>query len=175
MPICSLCESSQPAGDACGTCGRPFAPGASAPEGLVAPLEVDRGRHLAAAAPLERLAELEPTAASGAPAAASAEALDGLERTAHAAGPPVAPEPLDLEPARAAAVPDDRGARGPVVCRYCGTPPAVGEVLCARCGMRLPRLRPRAPAAVAPPPRCSGCGVPLAGPRCPACGSRRGG
>jgi hypothetical protein len=171
MPTCPLCETSQPAGDACDTCGRAFAPGA-APAGAVPPLpELEPARHAPAAAPPEAMPDLEPTAAPAAGEAGGA-ALEGLEPTAHAAGTAAAaPEPVEVEPTAAAPVPDAR-PRGPVVCRYCGAAPEGPERVCRRCGLRLPlpRVAPRAEPVDAP---CSECGVPGAGARCPACGARR--
>jgi hypothetical protein len=174
MIVCPVCEHAQAAGVECDVCGKLLDAAAAA-----AALDV-------------RLDGLEPTAF--APAAAAAGAVEGLEPTRAApvdAGPgAVAP---DLEPTRAAPVdadappleglerteagiPDDGPTLVPLVvtCRYCRTPSAEGERICGRCGMRLPVVE--VPAAAPAPPevlRC-GCGTPVRGGRCPACGGRVG-
>jgi hypothetical protein len=93
--------------------------------------------------------------------------------------PPVdvdAPPAPDLE-RTSAGIPDDVPAALPevVVCRYCRTPAAPGERLCARCGVRLPVL----PLAVPESDqgvqlRICSCGATVRpdAALCPTCGAR---
>lgn len=180
MVVCPLCEHAQPGGTECEVCGRRL-PGGPAADAAIAPLD-----------------GLEPTRIAGAPASSDAPAivLPDLEVTSHApAGAPRSEPVPDLEPTPAAPVDVsvepmqgvDRGMDGlptdgptpypaVVVCRYCRTEAALGDRLCARCGMRLPAV------ALVPPPveadaeaRLCSCGAPLRGSRCPACGARSSG
>ncbi len=173
MVVCPVCEHTQAAGTECEVCGhRLRAPlDADQPvavmDGLEStlqpaapepPPEVVPGLELTGAAPVEvpggdRVADLEQT--GNAPVDPPIDALP-VERTG------------DGAPA------DERTPYPAMVnCRYCRTPAAPGEKLCSRCGMRRPL--PSAPAAAPPagvgPQRGSG-GVPVVGPRCPACGAR---
>jgi hypothetical protein len=172
MIVCPVCEHAQHAGVECDVCGKLL--------------------DAAAAAALDvRLEGLEPTAF--APAAAAAGAVEGLEptRLATVDAVPAAVGP-DLEPTRTgpvdadappleglerteAGIPDDGPTLVPLVvtCRYCRSPAAEGERLCARCGMRLPVVEvARAQAEAAAEARRCGCGaaVPGGGARCPGCG-----
>lgn len=176
MVVCPLCEHPQAGGMECEVCGRSM-PG-----------------QLEAAADVSPLEGLEPTLAAAA-ADAPVAIVPDLETTSHApvAAPQLEPVP-DLEPTPAAPVdvsvallegldhgleglPDDAPTPYPalVVCRYCRTEAAVGERICARCGMRLPALAlvPAPPAieGEAGGPMCS-CGLPVRGARCPSCGAR---
>lgn len=174
MVVCPLCEHAQAGGTECEVCGRRLA-GAAASEAEITPLE-----------------GLEPTLA---PAAAPPPAVivPDLEVTAHAPVGPARAETIpDLEPTPAAPVdvaveplagvdrgldglPDDAPTPYPavVVCRYCRTEAALGDRLCARCGMRLPAVAlVSAPPSEAEKPTTCSCGVPVRGPRCPACGAR---
>jgi hypothetical protein len=158
----------------CEACGRLLADGRPDPAGFP---------------PLEGL---EPTLAP--PADAPADVVPGLEVTSHApVGLPRAETVPDLEPTPAAPVdvsveplagmdrsldglPDDAPTPLPalVVCRYCRTEAALGERICARCGMRLPALAlvPTPPALEEAQPRTCSCGTPVRGSRCPSCGAR---
>jgi hypothetical protein len=128
------------------------------------------------------MSELEPTAAARVGEIA-APLVEGLERTGLAGSgatpgavalPPEPVVPVEgLEPTLADPVPSESAPPGPLVCRYCRTPAAGTEPLCARCGMRLPLVRPARPRAVAVQKPCSDCGTPTAGARCPACGARQ--
>ena len=171
MPVCPLCESSQPHGDACDVCGKPFAPAErNAP--TISPLEgLETTLHPHVPEPRDAFAELEPTAAAPV-RVVEAGVVEGLEATGHSAVGEVAPEPFPLEPTHADKVPDD-GARGPMACRYCRTPATGWETLCLRCGMRLPVLRPGPRGGAAAVRTCSDCGSPSPGALCPACGARR--
>lgn len=174
MVVCPLCEHAQAGGTECEVCGRRLSGGPAA--GGAIPL----------------LDGLEPTLA---PAAADAPVavFPDLEVTSHApAGPARAELVPDLVPTPAAPVgvvdvelvPGvDRGldglpTDGPtpypalVVCRYCRTEAAAGERICGRCGMRLPAAALAAPPPVEEQDRMCTCGVPVRGPRCPACGAR---
>jgi hypothetical protein len=174
MPTCPLCESTQAIGDVCETCGRPFSRSEAVPL-PIAPLEdLELTRHASLAdLPAAPLPELEPTAQRGSALAAPPEPVEGLVPTA---AEPVQVEvaPLEVERVGDDAVLDLPATPGPIACRYCRTPAPAGERLCARCGMRLPLVRPpprRAPDGTAP---CRDCGTPMDGTQCPACGARRG-
>jgi ribosomal protein L32 len=150
MIICPVCEHPQAQGDECDNCGKK----------LQAP-------RAAAVAPVAPLPELEQTQHAGGRVAVEAPPLPELDQTRQKAGPDLPPQVVqDLEATRAApidkvsveAVPEldtgravSDGVRtaaptGAVVCRYCRNVQAVGMV-CDRCGMRLPRVRPTAAAA----------------------------
>jgi hypothetical protein len=127
--------------------------------------------HAAVQAPPAILPELEPT--RHAPAAPADDRTPDIEPTR---APPVDVEvapAADLE-RTAAEIPGDAATPLPAVvtCRYCRTPAAPGERLCARCGMRLPGVRtePPAPAGEAGW-RCT-CGTLVRGSLCPSCGAR---
>ncbi len=173
MVVCPLCEHAQPTGDVCDVCGRKLAgPGAE-------PLPI---------APLEGL---EPTRLDAPPSAAPSP-LPGLEPTAHpavnaalvavpdlergrAAPVAVVPEPLPgVERTEVEPIPGDAPTPEPVAptCRYCRTPAAPGELLCSRCGMRLPTARgpDEAPSAESQLARCPACGTMTAGAICTGCG-----
>ena len=172
MPTCPLCESTQPLGDVCDTCGRAF-PASEAVPVPIAPLpELEATHHATADVRVALLPDLEPTAQRGSDLAPTAEPVEGFSPTA--ADPVrVEVEPLEVERVGDDAVLDLPSEPGPVACRYCRTPAPAGELLCARCGMRLPLVRPppkAAPGSMAP---CRDCGIPMEGTRCPACGARR--
>ncbi len=174
MVVCPLCEHPQAGGTECEVCGRRL-PGGPAAERAIAPLE-----------------GLEPTRAPTAPDA-PAVAVPDLQVTAHAHVDAVWVDPVaDLEPTPAPPVdvsveplpgvdramdglPADGPTPYPVVvsCRYCRTEAAPGERICGRCGMRLPAVAlVQPPARAEDPGRLCSCGVPVRGPRCPACGAR---
>ncbi len=176
MTVCPVCEHAQEASDECEVCGKRFLPGpaggaVSAPPGeWLEPTAVERG----GAAPVAPLEGLEPTRAD--PVAVAPAALDPeLEPTAAAAVRVSAPSLPDLETTAAAPIPGDAPAAEPalLVCRYCRTPALPGELLCGRCGMRLPVSRPAATAASDGSTPCPSCGVPGTGARCLSCGGRR--
>lgn len=172
MPRCALCDSTQASGESCDVCGRPF----PAAEAVPVPVEPLPGLEAtlyepAADVSWERLADLEPTAvpAAGVPEVGTVE---GFSPTAE--GPvEVDVAPLEVERVGEDAPLDPPEAPAAPACRYCRTPSAPGQRLCAVCGMRLPLVRSpvgEAGAEVAP---CRDCGIPFAGARCPACGARR--
>jgi hypothetical protein len=172
MPTCALCESSQPVGESCDVCGRPF-PASEAVPVPVQPLEgLEATRHDATRdAPTAPLAELESTAAREA-GSVPAEVVEGFAPTAAA---PVTVEVTPLEVERVEdAVLEGAGAPGPVACRYCRTAAPPGARFCAVCGMRLPLVRPLRAAGDALGEPCRDCGIPMSGAQCPACGARRG-
>lgn len=177
MPKCALCESTQPLGDTCDVCGRPF-PAAEAVPVLIQPLPgLEATMHEAAwgEARVERLADLVPTAESDGGFAVPGERIEGFFPTA---AEPVSVEvtPLEVERVGDEAVLD--GALDPaptrVSCRYCRTPATAGERICAVCGMRLPLVRPPPAAAAGGAAPCRDCGLPMTGTQCPACGARGG-
>ncbi len=174
MITCPLCEHRQEGGDECQACGQRL----SGP-GVVA-------------VPVPRLEGLEPTALLEHPAEVPADPVPGLEPTRHAAVEIAAMASPEIEPTRVAPVevavetaPDlERTAAEPVpgeaaepppapVCRYCRTPALPGEVICGRCGMKLPVIA--APEAAAPAAatetRCPLCGTVSAGTVCTGCGT----
>jgi hypothetical protein len=179
MVACPVCEHVQASGEDCDVCGKRLAgPG-------VEPL------------PVEPVPGFEPTVAA-ATEAAYAEVVPGLEPThlAPVADVAVPPAP-DLEPTRmdpvdapAEAVPGFEATEaepipgdGPtplpavLVCRYCRTPAPPTDVLCGRCGMKLPAYLPAAAEAVLPgdpvPVRCFSCATLNTGPApvCSGCGA----
>lgn len=171
MIVCPVCEHAQAAGADCDVCGKKLVHG---PAGIppVAPIDgLEVTRHGAVAAEAERLPDLEPTA--------------------YGAAGEAPPDPVALEPTRAAAVdvaveptpdveriedglPDDARTEVPlfVTCRYCRTEAMPGERMCARCGMALPDFGGPGALPEALPRICS-CGAPVRGSLCPACGARR--
>jgi hypothetical protein len=179
MPTCPLCESTQPAGEACDVCGRPFPPGVAVPLPTPTLPELELTHHAPAGdgARIPALPELEPTAQQeglpGAPGAAG-ERVDGFD--------PTAAEPVDVAviPLEVERVGDDAlldlppEPAGPVACRYCRTPARPEDRICGRCGMRLPLARTPGVRRVSAPEPCRECGIPMSGPQCQACGARRG-
>ena len=166
MIICPVCEHPQAQGDECDQCGKR----------LVRPRQ-----EAAAVAPLPEL-ELTPHAGSKGPVAV--ERVPDLAATREAPVPAVPAERVaDLEPTRSAPAGNvvhaplleletgreqDDGVRtvlpgGAATCRYCRNVQAEGLV-CEKCGMRLPRLRPAF--ASAPQPAEGAWG------RCPRCHTR---
>jgi hypothetical protein len=179
MAVCPVCENSQAQGAECDVCGRPL------------PQPLDLEPELEPELPPPE--GLETNQLAAAPEGEGLPPMAELERTHHAPAEALAGEPVpDMEATRAApveapvdlvpdlerigdSIPVDAPTPYPalVVCRYCRTEAALGERLCARCGMRLPAAAPLgggAPAAVAPQ-LCS-CGTPVRTSRCPACGAR---
>jgi hypothetical protein len=181
MVACPVCDTPRTQGDACEVCGLPF-PAAGRGEAPVPPAEgLEPTGYAPVLPPQEAMVELEPTAVGGVGEIA-APLVEGLEPTglAGSGATPGAPGSFDppaapvegLEPTAADPVPGDSAPPGPVVCRYCRTPASGPELLCARCGMRLPLVRPPRPKAAAVLKACSDCGTPSAGSQCPACGAR---
>jgi hypothetical protein len=177
MPRCPLCENEQAAGEACEVCGRPLAPAAGTPAASDTVPGLEPTRFEAVAEAGAALEGLEPTALAPAGEAAAGEAVPGLEPTGAGPVPAAAPEAVEgFEPTAAGGVADDGPTPEPLVrtCRYCRTPAPPSEVLCGRCGMRLPGPPRREAAPASPAPVvCWSCGTPLAGGACPACGARR--
>jgi hypothetical protein len=173
MPTCPLCESTQPLGEACDACGWAFpaSEAVAAPIALLPDLETTHHPRPGDDAPSSRLLDLEPTAQLAATGEARPEPLEGFSPTAaEAVGVEVTP--LEVERVGDDAVLDSPSQPGPVACRYCRTPAAAGQRLCAACGMQLPLVR-SSPTGAGEAAPCSDCGIPMTGTQCPACGARR--
>jgi rRNA maturation protein Nop10 len=174
MIVCPLCEHAQAIGEECEVCGKKLSATSEAPfvarfEGL----ELTRLEE-AVVADVETVPGLEPT--RHAPVTAVPEPIPYLEPT-RLEDVTVAVEPIpELERTQAEPLPWEE--RAPAVlaplCRYCRTPASPGDVLCGRCGMRLPVSQPT---AAAPPPegpaaRCPSCGSLSLADICPGCGGK---
>jgi hypothetical protein len=175
MTVCPICDNAQSAGELCDVCGTLLATA-----GVAEGLSPGDGR--------AELEGLEPTHFGA--VEVSADGVEGLEPTAHGPVDVDAEPPLELE--RTAAdpvdvsteatpglervgddVPDDGPTAVPfvVTCRYCREPALPDERVCSHCGMRLPAFDTR-PAMLAAVARRCGCGAPVHGILCPACGAR---
>lgn len=173
MVVCPVCEHQQAVGEECQVCGHALAgPG-------VVPLPVDplpglESTSLADAGPVPGLAmaELEPTRHR--PAAGVAPPAPDLEPTRAAPVAVAAEEMPGLEATRGEPIPGDEPTARPLAltCRYCRTENPPSEVVCGRCGMRLPVWDGPAAAAAGPeePVRCPSCGTLGAGEICTGCG-----
>ncbi|MCP3101689.1 hypothetical protein LZ198_22685 [Myxococcus sp. K15C18031901] len=151
MIICPVCDHVQPEGTECDVCGKRFPSDVATAAPVVATLpELELtphsgGRDAVEAAPLP---ELDLTRLRSGPDL-PAQLVPDLELTQNGATGAVPVEQLaELDTGRA----QDDGVRtaavvGSVVCRYCRNVQAAG-LLCDNCGMRLPRTRAAAPAAV---------------------------
>lgn len=179
MIVCPVCEHAQAQGAECEVCGHRLlvhgdAADAVAPMAELEPTAQEDDPFVFA----DPLPGFEPTALddAGAPAPGADAPVPDLEATAAAPVAVAAPILADLEPTAAPPIPGAGRTPAPVVviCRYCRTPALPGERLCGRCGMRLPALAgaatPKAEGEGAA--RVCGCGMPVAGPLCPACGAR---
>jgi hypothetical protein len=154
MPTCVVCENVQAAGAECDVCGRPF------PAGEARPVPVE---------PLEGLeATLRP------PADAVPDPMPDLEPTSTAAVEVTVASIEGLEPTEAEGIPDDPPSPGgsAAACRYCGEAAPLGEIFCARCGMRLPIGDALPPGETPELVLCRDCSVPVRGSSCPSCGAR---
>jgi hypothetical protein len=156
MPACPVCENQEAGADACDVCGHAFTTTSKGPISVASVEGLEPTLHEPVPEPREQMVDLEPTL--------------------HEQVPEAREQMVDLEPTAMDPVPDDAGPGGPAVCRYCRTPATAEELLCLRCGMRLPGPRSTPPplgtAARRP---CSDCGGPTTGGRCPACGARQAG
>lgn len=166
MIICPVCEHPQAQGEECDQCGKRLVrPRPTAAAVLPLP-ELELTPHAGGKAPVavEQVAELAATRVAPVPAV-PAERVPDLEPTRSApAGNVVNASLLELETGRE----QDDGVRtavstGAATCRYCRNVQAEGLV-CEKCGMRLPRLRP---AFAAPREEAEG-----AWGRCPRCHTR---
>lgn len=174
MTTCPVCEHPQASGAECEVCGRSLL--------ALGAVEVA----------ITALEGLEPTLASPGPAPAAEPAMAELEPTLQASAGEVALEAVpELEPTAAAPVwasgelvPDLEPTAAPAsldapselpplaTCRYCRTLAGPGEMICGRCGMRLPVAIPPPAAAAGPALRLCSCGTPATRAICPACGAR---
>jgi hypothetical protein len=172
MIVCPVCEHPQAQGEHCESCGKRLVAGPTAADLALPRVEgLEPTAHAPAAGGTERLAELQPTGheESGTPVP---DAMPDFEATA------AAPVDVDVEPTAdveptSAGIPGDLPTTlaGTLACRYCRTPATPGELLCTRCGMRLPlpiQASPEAP----PAPRICSCGATVRGRACPSCGAR---
>ncbi|AKU90496.1 hypothetical protein [Vulgatibacter incomptus] len=138
--VCHFCHTRQPNAWDCAVCARPLHERPTL-QGLVTEtlpeleLHAIGGGENVAATPVEGLEQTALVEHFGAP---QLEGLDGslLEPTLLEAAPALPVEMLpDLEPSLTA---DPPAPKGPVVCRYCGTPWREGSSrFCARCAMDL--------------------------------------
>ncbi len=174
MITCPVCEHQQPDGAECEVCGRALAAfgGVDAP---VAPLDGLEPTLLDGGLPASDVAvlpELEPTLQ---PSAGPVETVRLPELEPTAAERVEAPGELvpDLEPT-AAPPSGDAPTELPLflTCRYCRTPAGPGDMLCARCGMRLQVQAGPATGPAGAGIRFCSCGTPITRSLCPACGSR---
>lgn len=176
MVVCPVCENQQAVGEECQVCGaRLTGPG-------VVPLPVEPLAGLEAtrfdavpAPPAAALPDLEPTHLS--PAAAATAPTPDLEPTRVApVRVPVEPLP-ELERTEGEPIPGDAPTARPaaLLCRYCRTENPPSEIICGRCGMKLPvwegPAAATAPVGEAVPARCPACGTFNAGEICSGCGS----
>jgi hypothetical protein len=172
--ICPLCEHVQVGGAECEVCGRLLGAAVAGPAEVatlpeLVPTALTAGAE-AAGAPLELL----ETTAFAWPSAPAAERMADLEGTLAAPVEVTDDRTPDIEATRLTPVDDavELLALG-VTCRYCQAEALPGEVLCVRCGVRLPvPLAPELSSAAGQAALCS-CGAPVRGSICPQCGARR--
>jgi hypothetical protein len=175
MPICPVCEHSQPAGDECERCGRKLSGAPPGPPVTPLPgLEPTLAERVEV--PAERLPDLEPTRLQAGADAPPEDASAWIEADRAPPVGEIAPDAIPgLEHHRAEPVPDDgeQARQGPQICRYCRTEAMPGDRFCGRCGMRLPRFDPvRVAAQERGDLVCRDCGAMGEGPRCRRCGAR---
>ena len=178
MIACPVCQHAQEHGAECEVCGKRLVAGLTPADRAIAPIEGLEPTGFVQANVLEEpLPDLEPTL-RGADAPVVEERTPGLEATR---APPVdvgdAPPVPDLE-RTAQEIPDDAPAALPdaAICRYCRTPAAPGDRLCARCGVRLPVVRRTTSREEPDRLRVCTCGTTVrpGAALCPSCGARLG-
>ncbi len=175
MIVCPVCEHPQAQGANCDVCGKRLVAGLSAADLAIPPVDgLEPTLHMPADALEERMPDLEPTI-RGAGGGFVDDPTPDLEATASAPVDVDAPPVPDLERTDQE-IPGDAPTAIPevVVCRYCRTPAAPGERLCARCGVRLP-LVAAAPLGDDPAQlRVCSCGTTVRpdAALCPSCGAR---
>jgi hypothetical protein len=178
MIVCPVCEHAQPQGAECDLCGKRLVVGLSDADLAIPAVDgLEPTLRPPADAVEERMAELEPTLRGAGDATFVEDPTPDLEAT-HAAPVDVdAPPVPDVERIQDG-IPDDPPTPVPevVVCRYCRTPAAPGERLCARCGVRLPVPSGVAGAGGGDPVhlRVCTCGTSVRpdASLCPSCGAR---
>ena len=180
MIVCPVCEHQQVQGAECDVCGKRLVAGVSAADLAVPRVEgLEPTLQAPVDVPEERVTELEPTRRDpGAVAAFAPDPTPDLEATA------TAPVDVEVDPTPdveriSSETSDDAptAVAAFATCRYCRTPAAPGDRICARCGMRLPVLTESAGVAeTAVAPRICSCGVPVrpGAALCPVCGARLG-
>jgi hypothetical protein len=179
MIVCPVCEHPQDQGSECDVCGKRLVAGIS-PSDLAIPAVVglEPTLYLPADAVEERMPDLEPTLRGSGDASFADDRTPDLEATRAAPVDVEASPAPDLE-RTAAGIPDDAPTLLPevVLCRYCRTPAAPGERICARCGVRLPVIPALTGATGADELvnlRVCTCGTSVrpGASLCPSCGAR---
>jgi hypothetical protein len=175
MIVCPVCEHAQAQGAECDVCGKRLAAGLSAADRAIPAVDgLEPTRFVSPAVLEERLQDLEPTLRE-ADASFYEDRTPDLEATAAAPVDVDAPLVPDIERTDLA-IPGDAPTLLPeaVVCRYCRTPAAPGERICARCGMRLPHVSAAAPEDAPDQARVCTCGTTVRpdAALCPSCGAR---
>jgi hypothetical protein len=178
MIVCPVCEHPQAQGVECDVCGKRLVAGLSDADLAIPTVE---GLEPTLLPPVdaeeERMPDLEPTL-RGRTDALPDDVTPDLEATR---APPVdvdSPPAPDIE-RTTDGIPDDAPTLVPevVLCRYCRTPAAPGERMCARCGVRLPVI----PTTLGVPDqdaaehlRVCTCGTTVRpdAALCPSCGAR---
>jgi hypothetical protein len=185
--VCPLCEHQQASGEECDACGIKFSKDLAIPVAIPAleglePTQLAQSDEL----PSSDLADwIEPTSARSVESPAASIIAD-LEPT-RLAGTDV-PSSLDMlpadsgdplpgdggwfEPTFVESLPDEPPETTVLICRYCREPAQADQLMCARCGMKLPVWKPDQPDAGDERPICQSCGTPSAGEVCRSCGVR---
>ena len=176
MIVCPVCEHAQLQGADCEVCGKRLVAGLSAADLAIPPVDgLEPTLQQPADAIEERMPDLEPTLRS-ANGAFVEERTPDLEATRAAPVDVDAPPVPDLERTDLQ-IPGDAPTAVPevVVCRYCRTPAAPGDRMCARCGVRLPLVSAAPPENVSDQLRVCSCGTTLRpdAALCPSCGARQ--
>ena len=182
MPVCSLCDHSQPAATPCEVCGREFPklPAAARPPPPAQPvegLEATRFQAAAAALDLAMIPELELTRLS-AVGEVAAPRMEDMEVPLKVEGPVATELVADLERGRYVDA-DPRAVdvtRSPgATCRYCKHVQTAAGLTCEKCGMRRTRELSRKAQPADGALLCRICGSPGSpGARCGECGATLG-
>ncbi len=179
MVVCPLCEHAQEHGAECAVCGTRLAESGAQEVAIerLSGLELTRLETSSPLPPADRMEGLEPTLLDvAAVPAAPDDPAAWIERTAREPALAEAAEPLSIEPT--ACAPREAPSHdpfAPLLCRYCRTAAAPGELFCARCGLRLAvysGVTVPAGDVAGDVRRCRFCGASAPGSACPACGAR---
>ena len=179
MIVCPVCEHAQAQGAESEVCGKRLVAGVSAADlAIPAVLGLEPTRFDPADAVEDRMPDLEPTLRGADDAAFADDRTPDLEATRAAPVDVDAPPAPDIE-RTGEGVPDDGPTLLPevTICRYCRTPAAPGDRLCARCGVKLPVIPLALAAGGAGEPeqaRICSCGATVRpdSALCPSCGAR---